>query len=181
MLTVFVKPNALHCASIYSLDLASEKIYDIISLGSTESILSWSSQPAKARYEIILILKMLSFGILDDLHFSYGPVHTKLGESLDTSVRELVNVFRKQYVKGCNYCLNKDHGHEMIDESGYFDNEFFMKEDYYISLIVQSIDQTSYFVYNGYNKYYVIAFALNHKTFKIHSKDCEPKTIDWNS
>jgi hypothetical protein len=48
-----------------------------------------------------------------------------------------------------------------------------------INGIANILLKKNYFVKNRYNKYYVVAFALNYTRFEIFSKDCDKQLIDW--
>lgn len=54
--------------------------------------------------------------------------------------------------------------------SGYFDREFYDYYSEYLTMIAEELQNDSYYVKNLYNKYYVIAFALNYTRFEIYSK-----------
>ena len=135
---------------------------------------------------------MLSFCILDDLHHKYGPIHIKLNDINDlqeikSAIRNMISVFKWKDVKDCipddglygKYCNNDTHDHGTNDPSSYFDADFFKEEDRYINIIAASLLNDKFFAKNRYNKYYVIAFAINYAKFDVYSKDCTKKLINW--
>jgi hypothetical protein len=121
--------------------------------------------------------RTLSFGILNDLAFQYGPIHVDIDndvKSVSAAVTKLVEDLK------------------MSDPSGYFYSCYLQPEyrgdpDVYvpketiadvtrsqlIADVIAGLMQNNHFVANQYNKYYVIAFALDHTTFPIFSKDHE--------
>lgn len=108
-------------------------------------------------------MSTLSFCILDDLEFAYGPVHYSLQNTcLTTRVKEIIYLFENK-----------------TDCAGYFDEEFFRNSDEYIDCIVESLELQNYFVKNRYNKYYVIAFSLDYTRFDVFSKDFDKTLIKW--
>lgn len=52
-------------------------------------------------------------------------------------------------------------------------------EDNTVNDIVGDLLTDGYYVWNRYNKYYVIAFAIDYKKFEVYSKDCDKKIIVW--
>jgi hypothetical protein len=133
----------------------------------------------------------ISFGILDDLNFCYGPIRRNINKEdindIKKNIKNMVSVFKWKDVVGCTpetsswgkFCYEKNHDHGKKDESEYFNEEFFEKEDELIDHIASKLQQNCFFVKNRYNKYYVIAFAINYSRFDIYSKDCTKISIDW--
>lgn len=114
----------------------------------------------------------LSFGITDDLKFAYGPVHFEF-ESWD----QLANVVDKvidglkcksKCREWCEGCCG--------DPSGYFVAEYYKA---YRSDIIAGLIENKYWVWNRFEKYYVIAFAIDYTRFEIFSRDCSKKVIEW--
>jgi hypothetical protein len=136
----------------------------------------------------------LSFCILDDLEFMYGPIHKELDNfdnaTLKKNINEMVSIFKWTNYNGCNgkidlifgrHCFDKTHKHfEYYDASEYFDDDFFNSADENINNIANDLLKKNFFVMNRYNKYYVIAFSINFTRFEIYSKDCQKKFINWN-
>lgn len=103
----------------------------------------------------------LSFGILDDLSFDngYGPVH--IGFNTYNELTQLI----------INLTSKLRH-----DPSDFFTN------DNYAQLfdgIAESLQENGYYVCNGYNKYYTIAFAIDYKIFNIFCKEFKKQKINW--
>lgn len=66
---------------------------------------------------------------------------------------------------------------ELDDVSGYY---FQMNsKNKRIEEITNSLISDGYYVRNRFEKYYVIAFAIDYKRFNIWSKDCDAKMIKW--
>jgi hypothetical protein len=111
----------------------------------------------------------LSFCILDDLTVCHGPEHRELnGIPNFNDIKEVI----------LNDLLNDFRQDEYADCSGYFDKEFFASNEY-IDTIVNNLIKYNYVVKNRYNKYYVIAFAINYTRFEVYSKDCDKELIKW--
>jgi len=112
----------------------------------------------------------ISICILDDLKAYYGPHHLYFTKGLHSKrklkrkILALIRPFKKKYKEDC---------------SEYFDDAFFEKEDEYVTNIVQSLIEKKYYVFNRYNKYYVIAFAIDFVRFEVFSKDCDKELIKW--
>ena len=109
-------------------------------------------------------MNTISFCILDDLEYYHGPVHVEFQHHTEIKdiITNLVTPFK-----------------ETRDASSYFDKAFFEESDRNISEIVSGLKRNDYFVINRYNKYYVIAFAINYTRFEVFSKDCDKKLITW--
>jgi hypothetical protein len=130
---------------------------------------------------------ILSFGILDDLVFAYGPsrtappgpIHKEINDiskkNLFKAVCDMIVVFKWKDFNDCygesglfgKFCYDKTHDHGISDPSRYFDYAFFKdkKNVHVIEIIVDDLCNQKFFVINWYNKYYVIAFALNYERF----------------
>jgi len=52
-------------------------------------------------------------------------------------------------------------------------------EEHVVNEIVSDLLTDGYYVFNRYNKYYVVAFALDYQRFEVYSKDCNKKLIEW--
>jgi hypothetical protein len=140
---------------------------------------------------IITMIDTISFGILDDLNFDHGPIHRNINKAdindIRKNIKDMISVFKWKDVVGCKpetgafgkYCDEENHDHGKRDESGYFDEDFFKKEDELVNHIASNLQRESFYVINRYNKYYVIAFAINYSRFEIFSKDCNKILIDW--
>jgi hypothetical protein len=137
---------------------------------------------------------ILSFGILDDLIFTYGPIHKEINDisknNIFKVVCDMIAVFKWKNFNDChgesslfgNFCYDETHDHGISDPSRYFDYAFFKDKNnvHVIENIVDNLCNQKFFVINWYNKYYVIAFALDYKRFGIFSEDRPEIMIDWN-
>ncbi|AQN68726.1 hypothetical protein [Saudi moumouvirus] len=63
------------------------------------------------------------------------------------------------------------------DRTHYFFDNKTMKED--IKYVLKRLKNENYCVFNGFEKYYVVAFSLNYTKFYIWSRDCKPLIINW--
>lgn len=104
-------------------------------------------------------MKTLSVGILDDLQFIL-KITCEITD-LKEDVKRICNSLRGQ------------------DRSQFFDDKFFTSFDKNVDCIVKSLKAKRFFVRNRYNKYYVIAFAIDYTRFEIFSKDYSKKLISW--
>lgn len=100
---------------------------------------------------------IISFGLLCNNYFCYGPIHQSCDDKKDIK-KILIN---------------------LINTS---DIVFFMKKhlnELNIGDIVMALEENGYYVINYLDKYYTIAFSLNYKRFEIASKHKESKLINW--
>jgi hypothetical protein len=120
--------------------------------------------------------KAISFCILDDLEFMYGPITKQFSEkdNLKTIVRKLIIEYLVE-------CGNSD----PIDFFWEYDcktqesREKCLIEN--IETIANKLSSQRYYVCNRWNKYYVVAFAIDFVRFEIYSKDCDKELINWGS
>jgi hypothetical protein len=70
------------------------------------------------------------------------------------------------------------HPRQECDPGEYFDEEYFRNPSHHNHIVDKLLDK-HYFVKNRYNKYYVIAFAINYTRFEVYSKDCDKELIEW--
>lgn len=56
----------------------------------------------------------------------------------------------------------------------------FKDEQSNIQIIANELIDNHYYVINRYEKYYVIAFAINFSRFEVFSKDHNKELISWN-
>ena len=105
---------------------------------------------------------ILSFTVLDDLNPAYGPVHETLDDltlsSIEKSVRKILQNFNSSN-----------------DPSGYYHQY----KDSDMESIVNSLFSKKYYVINRFEKYYVIAFAIDYTRFEVFSRDCDKELIKW--
>ena len=126
----------------------------------------------------------LSFCILNDLgnYDGYGPVHVPIDnldyETLKSGIEKIASPFLK-YISN----IKKDSEYywdrpmsvtEQCDPSGYY-----FEKDYDVNDIVHELINNKYYCWNRYNKYYVIAFAIDYIRFSVFSKDCDKIVIKW--
>lgn len=109
--------------------------------------------------------RTVSFCILDDLSPAYGP---------KSETVELEGNFANN-VQAAVHKLILDFIAEDNDPTGYYVNE--IDE----SAIVADLLSDKFYVINRYEKYYVIAFALDFTRFEVYSKDCSKELIKWRS
>jgi len=123
----------------------------------------------------------LSYGYLDNLmHIHASPWNfrfiAKNKDDLDTKTRRLVDmIFQRATVEPI---LN--HEQKSKDTSLSFPTHWETliaprKEE-----IIQSLIEKGHWVYNQYDGYYVIGFAIDFEQFEVWSKGCEKKMIKWN-
>jgi hypothetical protein len=109
-------------------------------------------------------MNTLSFCIFNDLKPSYGPVHVQFDmkdfETIKNKVKEITQELTYEKDPSCYY-------HKKI------------REDEELNEVTNDLLDRNYSVWNRYEKYYVIAFALNYTRFEIFSKDCDKQLIQW--
>lgn len=116
----------------------------------------------------------LSFCILDDLEPRYGPVDIEINDLEYETISNAVEKIAQQIIKnksdctGCYFYSTYDIGNA-ISLAPKYDN----------NLITYELLENGYYVLNQFEKYYVIAFALDYKEFKVFSRNCYKKLIEW--
>lgn len=103
----------------------------------------------------------LSFCILDDLRPIYGQIHVQY-----SNIEELRNEVMKILVD-----LKKSG-----DPTGYYVNTITLAE---IDETIRCLTTDKYEVWNRFEKYYVIAWAIDYTRFEVYSKDYDKKLIKW--
>ncbi len=106
-------------------------------------------------------VKTLSFCIFDDLRPEEGNRVEKTfrdESELRTILNDLWNGIPKEHASWSPYR---------------FFHEVSMNE------VLRDLLRENYYVRNRYEKYYVLAFAINHTRFHIWSKDCDAELIKW--
>lgn len=112
--------------------------------------------------------QVVSFCIFDDCEPAYGPFHKSFeGKITKGNVKQTV-------IELIDDFLEAD-----IDPSRYYCETFEDDYDHEIESITLNLLSKSYYVINRFEKYYVIAFALNYTRFEIFSKDCDKELIKW--
>lgn len=105
----------------------------------------------------------LSFCIFDDLSPRSGPITIEYDENDKDALSAALDKIVKPYLEG-----------ESIDPS-----EYYFTKDYDKNDVLNDLMKDKYYVWNRYEKYYVIAFAINYTRFEIFSKDCDKELIEW--
>lgn len=85
-------------------------------------------------------------------------------DSIEKAVHAVVDLYRKQ-----------GYG----DISGYYFKNSYVPETFNPREIARSLWKENYYVINRFEKYYVIAFALDFTRFEVYSKDCDKELIKW--
>lgn len=115
----------------------------------------------------------ISFVILDDLRPAYGPIYITIDnlsiENIVKAVTEIVSVFKP----------NGDTS-EQSDPTTYYFEHFFENEQENIQRISYNLMSEHYYVRNRFEKYYVIAFAVDYSRFEVFSKDYDKELISWD-
>ena len=124
-------------------------------------------------------------------HFSGGsdaidsdPHHFDFEAKNDAEKRiKVTELIDSIYKKICDYLIavKQNHGCEPDDWDGPTSCDYYWK-DYmreYRDEIVDSLMKRGYWVWNRYEKYYVVAFALDFTKFEVYSKDCDKRLIEW--
>lgn len=109
----------------------------------------------------------VSFVVLDNLENYIGPRHITIPDLSITSVVYAV----KQLTRS----------EEIRNPLYFFDDEYYDSSGYWPNKIASTLIEDGYYVINRWQKYYVIAFALDYTRFEVYSKDCDKKLIDWET
>ena len=113
----------------------------------------------------------LTFCMYDDLHPCNNRVTVTFDKNNKLSLSDAVDKIVDPYLKG-----------EITDASSYYFKDVrgnpktFDKNE-----VLESLQKNGYYVLNRFEKFYVIAFAIDFVRFEIFSKDCEKQLIDWGS
>lgn len=132
---------------------------------------------------------VLSFLILDDMRdgqnegSGYGPIHIKLQDltkdAILAGVERLAAPFlnciaRRKTLDVCEEAYYEILSDEEDDPSYYFFSSYFDAKE-----IVNCLLEDKYFCWNNFQKYYVIAFAIDYNRFAVFSKDCKTRLVKW--
>ncbi|BCS83648.1 hypothetical protein QLL95_gp0475 [Cotonvirus japonicus] len=109
-------------------------------------------------------LRTLSFCMMDDLDVR---ISREWKFSNESEIRPILEKLWNKFLSG-----------KCSDISGYFFDNASKNDD--IEYVYQSLTKKKYYVRNRFEKYYVVAFALDYTKFYVWSKDCDPKIINWN-
>jgi hypothetical protein len=133
----------------------------------------------------------LSFLILDDMHDGqnggpgYGPIHIKIRDLSKDAILAGMQTLAAPFLK---YIARKktidvsDEAYHMIlsdeedDPSDYFFSSYYDDKD-----VVKCLFEDKYFCWNRFQKYYVIAYAIDYNRFAVFSKDCKTRLVKWRS
>lgn len=114
----------------------------------------------------------ISFCIFDDLVPFYGPIHAGIeGELTSENIRSVIRSMFQTFMK-------ENDGH---DPTKFFNNPYDDNEDIEdtFNYITEGLLENQYYVRNRWEKYYVIAYAINFVRFEIFSKECDKCLIKW--
>ena len=136
----------------------------------------------------------LSFAIIDDLRqfdedWGYGPIHVRIPdtrrETIRKAIEEIAKPFKKYIERRKNLtfderCELQNVPDEEIDPTMYYFAMYFDgPEDDDINEAVDKLHDKGWHHWNFFEKYYVIAYAIDYKTFRICSKGNKPTLIQW--
>ena len=107
----------------------------------------------------------LSFCIFDDLSPCFSPITVEYKKDDPNGLSTAIDLITKPFIEG-----------KLQDDSSYY-----FKMDYSKDEVLSVLQRKNYYVLNRYEKFYVIAFAINYTKFEIFSKDCDKKLIKWRS
>lgn len=123
---------------------------------------------------------VLSYGYLDNLsHIHASPWSFKFlfRNSLDRDekIKRLIEVIFKRATM--EPIMN--HEHKSKDMSLSFPTKWETFIEPKKDEIIESLCKQGYWVYNNYDDYYVIAFAIDYAEFEVWSKGRDKKLIKW--
>ena len=107
--------------------------------------------------------KIISFCIFDDLQPCFSPICIEYNINDSDELSLAIDKIVEPFLNG-----------KKTDPSGYY-----FSLDYDKNEVLSELLDKNYYVLNRYQKYYVIAFAINYTRFEIYSKDCNKKLIRW--
>ncbi len=119
---------------------------------------------------------VLSFVILGYQRPDYGPIHVGLAEltieAVSAAVAEAVTpiLSRKESDPTCWYFHNHMHHNDSRRDH---------PKDYDQDLITRALLDKGFFRWNYYQKWYVIAFAIDYTRFEVFSRNHEKGLIKW--
>lgn len=124
----------------------------------------------------------ISFVILDDLSNTFKPIEIEIGEVNRENVTNAVDAIAKQFGFIDDKTLVGEYEHHDVSRY-YFESAFsdrykpqFIKDR---DDVIDNLITNGYSVWNRFNKYYVIAWAVDHTRFEVYSKDCDKMLIQW--
>jgi len=124
----------------------------------------------------------LSYAYLDDLsHVSDSPwnyeFETKDDDMYDNIKKIIDTIFEKAEISEKLY---KDEKYDELENMNIrfpsYWKELIVR---YKNEIIDDLMDKGYWVWNRFEKYYVVAFALDFTRFEVYSKDCDKELIKW--
>ena len=115
---------------------------------------------------LLLMSHTVSFCILDDLKPAYGPFHESMVDLTKSNIEQAVRKLLQDFLTAGR------------DPSGYYCKEINELE---IKSVTNSLCNRNYYVINRFEKYYVIAFAIDYTRFEVFSRDCDKELIKWRT
>ena len=115
----------------------------------------------------------ISFKILDDLRSCYSDCRVIQKRK---SVSGVPKKPRRKTVRAKVASILKELKTRGCDPTGYYVKGVTDRD---IDSITDALLSDGYYVLNRYEKYYVVAFALNYTRFEVFSKDCDKELITW--
>ncbi len=123
---------------------------------------------------------VLSYGYLDNLaHIHASPwsfrFNSRNKADRDEKIKRLMEViFKRAIMKPI-----MNHEQKSKDMSLSFPTHWETQVEPHKDEIIKSLCEQGHWVYNDYDKNYVIAFAINFAEFEVWSKGCDKKLIKW--
>lgn len=116
----------------------------------------------------------ISYCLMDETEYYYGPVHMKINNlKYETISKAIDKLLRDSQKEDCEppHFLEYDEPRMWADDPPYYDNNDITKD----------LMNDGYYVWNRYQKYYVIAFAIDYTRFEFYSKDVDKRVIEWGN
>lgn len=111
---------------------------------------------------------ILSFGFIDGYSFKFGPVHVSISNLEFDTIKKTVNKIIDEFEKHDDYF-------QWNDEEKYLTNTL-RKES---NIIYKELSSNKYYVWNRFEKYYSIVFAIDYTQFGIFGKGNNAELINW--
>jgi len=130
----------------------------------------------------------LSYAYFDGVSnaISNKPYHIEFEASNRSEMRnKLGKIIDSMYKKMCEYEieLELNNGQELEKWRGptNFDDywKIYMSESDNKKDIIDGLMDRGYWVWNYYQKWYIVAFSLDYTRFNVVAKDCDKKLIKW--
>ena len=114
----------------------------------------------------------LSFCILDDLTPKYGPVHVKINDLTYKTISNAVEMITQKLKEDDGDCTG-------FYVNGYYSSSTTIDPHYDNDEVTGDLLNNGSHVINSFEKYYVIAYSLDYNRFKVFSRGCYKKLIEW--